>query len=116
MPKFSTSARHSFHQDGKKKSKHRGHQYRDAAKARKLKQTRFKGIVEEVIEPIESGKPRPLKRAPVINLAKIGRRVWTNGEESQPLSTPIIPAEVYAPNVSSKVPRVIIPTSEATAQ
>ena len=48
MPKVSTSARHASHQDRMKNSKYRGHQYHNAAKARKLKKTGIKRIMEEV--------------------------------------------------------------------
>jgi hypothetical protein len=118
MPKLSTSARP---QDGKKirKSKHNNHQYRDAARARKHRKTRIKGVVEEVVEPVEPGKARPLTRATKYDLAKIERMLRANCEESQPVETPTVPvpAEVYAPNaVNFNVPRVIVPTSEATAK
>jgi len=118
MPKVPTSARHSpSHQDGKKikKSKHRDNQYRDAAKARKHRQTRIKGLVEEVVEPVEPGKARPLKRGPKYDLDKILSRA--NRKESRPISTPTAPAEVYGLNpVNLNVPRVIVPTSEVTAK
>ena len=70
MPKVSTSTRRSSHQDGKKRSKNRGHQYLDATKVRKLRKTRFRGIVEEVIEPVESGKPRLLRRTPKVDMRR----------------------------------------------
>ena len=114
MPKISISARH---QDGKKtkRSKHRGHQYRGAAKARKHRQTRIKGLVEEVVEPVEPGKARPLRRVQKYNFDKIISRV--KREESQPVSTPTAPAEVYGLNpVNLNVPRIIVPTSEVTAK
>jgi hypothetical protein len=117
MPKISTSARNSSHQDGKKKSKHRGHQYRDATRARKLKQTRFKGVVEEIPEPVEYGKPRPLKRTKAIDMAGVNRKILASREKTEPVSAPIIPPEVYTTNlVNPNVPRVIFPTSEATAK
>lgn len=116
MPKVSTSARHSSDQDGKKRSKRRGNQYQDATRARKLKQTRFKGIVEEIIEPAKSGKPRPLERTKVVDMVRFARKMQAKCEESQPVSVPIIPAEVYANPVNPSVPRVIIPSSEATAK
>lgn len=115
MPKFSAAAHH----DGNKikKSKHRGHQYRDATKVRKHRQTRIKGVVEEVVEPVESGTKRPLKRSPKYNLAKLERMLRANGEKTRPNVTPILPAEVYCPNpVNFNVPRVTIPISEATAK
>lgn len=88
MPKISTSVCHTSHQDGKKRPKRRGRRYRDATKTRKLRKTRFKGIVEEVIKPLESGKPMSL-----------------NCEENQLVGVPIIPTEVYDPNpVNFNVP------------
>ena len=87
LPKVSISTRRSFHQDGKKRSRHRGHQYyRDATKVWELRKTFFKGIVQvlelEVIEPTESGKPRTSKRTPKDDIARFGY------EENWPVSAP----------------------------
>jgi hypothetical protein len=48
---------------------------------------------------------------------RLGRKMQAKSEKSQPITVPIIPAEVYRLNpVNPNVPRVIIPTSEATAK
>ena len=118
MPKCSTSPHHASRQDGQKikKAKHRSHQYRDAAKARKLKQTRVKGLVEEVVAPVGPGKARPLKRESKLDWVKIERMMRPKHEETQIINTPTVPAEFYGHTpVDLNVPRVIVPTSEATA-
>ena len=116
MPKVSTSTSRSTHQEGKRRSKHRGHQYRDATKVRKLRKTRFKGIVEAAIKSVKSGKPRLLKRTPKVDVDWFGCKMQANSEENRLVSAPIISAEVYTANtVNLNVPRVlIIQTFEAT--
>ena len=118
MPKVSTSTSRSSHKNGKRKSKHRGHRYRDAAKARKLRKTRFKAIVEEAIESVESGKPRLLERIPKVDMDWFECKMQANSEENRPVSASITSAEVYAANtINLNVPHVlIIETSEATAE
>jgi hypothetical protein len=101
MPKVSTSSRE------KKRSKDRasGRQYHDAAiLIRKLRKSRFKGIVE-VIEPV---KPRQFERTPnlKVDMDWFGRKMEANSEENRPYSVPIIQGEVYAANLNK--PRVII--------
>ena len=122
MPKTSTSPRQAFHSDldGKKikRSKHRGHAvYRDAAKARKVRvrKTRVKGLVEEVVEPIEPGKPRPLRRATKYDFNRIERKLFArHREESEPTSTPIMVPQDYSNPIDFKLHQIIVPASEAT--
>ena len=68
MPKVSTSSR------GKTRSKNRrGGQYHDAAIIRKLRKSRFKGI----LEVIEFVKPR---QTPDVELDWFGRKMQANSE------------------------------------
>ena len=124
MPKASsTSARQASHrdQDGKKvkKSKHRGHVYRDAAKARKLRvrKTHIKGLVEEVAEPTEAGKPRPLRRAPKYDFRRIERKLFASqDEDNKPTNVPIVIPQDYSNPIDIKLHQIIVPASEATAK
>lgn len=107
MPKVSTSTR------GKKGSK-------DATEIRKLRKSRFRGIFEEVIEPVEPGKLGPLKRTPKDNMPVdcqcFGHKIEANSEEKRPVSGVSVPAQVYSVNLNA--PRITVQTSksEATAK
>ena len=119
MPKFSASAHHASYQNGKKikKSKHRVDQYHSAVKARKVKQTRIKGIVEEVLAPVEPDKARPLIRQDKSAMGKAIRKILPRDEETQPVNIPAVPAEVHDPTpVKFNGPRIFVPASDATAK
>jgi hypothetical protein len=73
-------------------SKDRDRQYHNAAKVRKLRKSRFKGIFEQVIEPVESGKLGPVKRTPKVNMDCLGYKMQANSEENWPVRGVSVPA------------------------